>query len=161
MTVEYKEVPDYPGYMVGDDGGVIGKAGRPLTPYADDRGRKRYTLSRDGLVKKYAAAHLVLLAFVGPCPDGMECCHNDGDCTNNRLLNLRWDTHSANMLDKRRHGTSPQGERGAKAKLLSSDIVAIRARRLRGERLAAIASDYGVTEANICAIAKRKTWSHV
>lgn len=44
-------------------------------------------------------------AFVGPCPEGMEVCHNNGDCTDNRLENLRYDTKSANMLDRVRHGT--------------------------------------------------------
>lgn len=47
---------------------------------------------------------LVLEAFVGPCPPGLECCHNDGDRTNNRLENLRWDTRSANQLDAVVHG---------------------------------------------------------
>ena len=46
---------------------------------------------------------LVLEAFVGPAPDGMEACHNDGDPTNNRLDNLRWDTRSANNTDAVRH----------------------------------------------------------
>lgn len=31
---------------------------------------------------------LVLLAFVGPRPSGMEACHNDGDASNNRPDNL-------------------------------------------------------------------------
>lgn len=35
----------------------------------------------------------------------MAACHNNGDCTDNRLLNLRWDTVSANHLDKVIHGT--------------------------------------------------------
>ena len=48
---------------------------------------------------------LVLEAFVGPCPEGMEVCHNNGDPTCNLLSNLRWDTHSENTRDKRRHGT--------------------------------------------------------
>lgn len=47
---------------------------------------------------------LVLEAFVGPKPDGMECCHNDGDPANNRVDNLRWDTRSANILDDYKHG---------------------------------------------------------
>jgi hypothetical protein len=46
---------------------------------------------------------LVLEAFVGPCPDGMECCHEDGDSTNNRVDNLRWDTHEANVRERLEH----------------------------------------------------------
>src|SRR3970282_914182 len=43
--------------------------------------------------KRNARVHrLVLAAFVGPCPIGMEGCHDDGAPTNTRLRNLRWDT---------------------------------------------------------------------
>lgn len=45
-----------------------------------------------------------MLAFVGAEPDGMEVCHNDGDPMNNVLSNLRYDTHSSNMLDCVSHG---------------------------------------------------------
>jgi len=48
---------------------------------------------------------LVLEAFVGPCPEGMEVCHNDGIASNNRVGNLRYDTRSGNKLDRVRHGT--------------------------------------------------------
>lgn len=48
---------------------------------------------------------LVLEAWVGPCPDGCEGCHNDGDGANNVVSNLRWDTRRNNQLDRRRHGT--------------------------------------------------------
>lgn len=47
---------------------------------------------------------LVLTAFVGPCPEGMEACHGDDDPNNNHLSNLRWDTHQQNMCDKVRNG---------------------------------------------------------
>ena len=60
-------------------------------------GAKRY--------KTVRLHRLVLEAFVGPCPAGMEVCHNDGDPTNNRLSNLRCDTHRNNMLDMHGHGT--------------------------------------------------------
>jgi hypothetical protein len=51
---------------------------------------------------------LVLEAFVGPCPDGLEACHWDDDPTNNRLSNLRWDTSIANKRDMARNGGGNQ-----------------------------------------------------
>jgi hypothetical protein len=55
--------------------------------------------------KVHAYVHiLVLEAFVGPCPAGMECRHLNGKGDDNQLSNLKWDTHSVNMLDKKPHG---------------------------------------------------------
>lgn len=48
---------------------------------------------------------LVLEAFVGKRPEGMDGCHNDGDPGNNRVENLRWGTRSSNILDTVRHRT--------------------------------------------------------
>jgi HNH endonuclease/NUMOD4 motif len=55
--------------------------------------------------RSYYVHDLVLTAFVGPCPDGQEGCHNDGNGTHNSLVNLRWDTRSENTYDRVRHGT--------------------------------------------------------
>lgn len=49
-------------------------------------------------------APLVLEAFVGPRPRGTECCHWDGDPTNDALSNLRWGTSKENSADQMRHG---------------------------------------------------------
>lgn len=40
---------------------------------------------------------LILMAFKGPCPKGMESIHRDGDKTNNRYDNLEWGTRSKNQ----------------------------------------------------------------
>lgn len=48
---------------------------------------------------------LVLAAFVGPCPEGMEVRHLDGNPANNRLENLKYGTVSENRFDSVRHGT--------------------------------------------------------
>jgi len=66
--------------------------------------RNGYIIICLGTIKAQAAStqyihRLVLSAFVGPCPDGMECCHNNGDPSDNRLLNLRWDTPESNRSD--------------------------------------------------------------
>jgi hypothetical protein len=61
-------------------------------------------------VKYNLAVHrAVLMAFVGMPPDGTECCHNNGIADDNRLENLRWDTHFNNNQDRKRHGTYPSG----------------------------------------------------
>jgi hypothetical protein len=73
---------------------------------------------------------LVLEAFVCPCPEGRECCHNDGDPANNALTNLRWNTRKANIEDSRRHGIKPIGSR-ANAKLREDDVH--ESRRLKTE----------------------------
>lgn len=54
----------------------------------------------------HKAVHvLVAEAFIGPRPTDMLVCHNDGDKTNNRPSNLRYDTASANVRDCVKHGT--------------------------------------------------------
>lgn len=54
---------------------------------------------------------LVLTAFAGPAPAGLEALHHDGDRSNARLENLKWGTRSENMLDQVRHGTHPFASR--------------------------------------------------
>lgn len=71
------------------------------------RGYLRVTLRDSGVVSSQAVHRLVLTAFVGPCPSGMEACHFDDDPTNNQLSNLRWDTPSANHRDRTRNGRNP------------------------------------------------------
>ncbi len=68
-------------------------------------GHPQIPLRRHG-EKGMAYVHrLVLEAFVGPAPEGMEACHNDGNPTNNALSNLRWASRAENNLDRVRHGT--------------------------------------------------------
>ncbi len=85
--------------------------GRLLKPGLSNSGYLYYRLNVGGAAKSRFAHSLVLLAFVGPCPEGMECCHNNGDELDNRLDNLRWGTHSENVLDTVRHGTNRKRNR--------------------------------------------------
>lgn len=62
--------------------------------------------------KKRRYVHqLVLESFVGPRPDGHEACHDNGDRSDNRLENLRWDTISENRLDIGRMGRHNEGSK--------------------------------------------------
>jgi hypothetical protein len=64
-----------------------------------------YLHVRLGTGPHYFVHRLVLMAFVGRCPDGQEGLHKNGDAGDARLVNLRWGTPSENARDRIRHGT--------------------------------------------------------
>lgn len=63
-------------------------------------------LTRDGRQTTYRVHKLVAAAFIGPCPEGQEVRHWDGDRANAALSNLLYGTRAENIADQRRHGTS-------------------------------------------------------
>lgn len=69
-------------------------------------GTARFAFRKAELSAPRNVHSLVLEAFVGPRPPGAEACHNNGDAGDNRVSNLRWDTHRSNMRDMSAHGTS-------------------------------------------------------
>jgi hypothetical protein len=118
----------------------------------------------DGVKKKLYVHRLILEAFRGPCPVGMEGCHDpDPNPSNNRIENLRWDTPKANQGDCKRHGRMLRSKGSAQhlAKLTEDDIPVIRRLAAEGMNYSDIANRYGMTRANIRAIVLRRTWAHV
>jgi hypothetical protein len=113
------------------------------------------SLRRDGITVTDRLHRWVLLAFVGPCPHGLEGCHNDGNPLNNRRDNLRWDTRAANTADSVRHGTKtpppyhPCGETHPRARLSNADVRAIRATTIGRGVKAQLARAYGVSQTSI------------
>lgn len=118
------------------------------------------TLSGHGNKIKRPVHRLVLEAFVGPCPSGMQACHNNGNRADNRSLNLRWDTAKANSADKVRHNTVPdcRGERSKHAKLTERKIR--RAEKLRdsGVPQKRIARMFGVADSTLSQALNRRNW---
>ena len=112
----------------------------------------------NGVTERRYVHLLVLEAFRGPCPPGLEGCHNDGDNFNCRLQNLRWDTRKANAKDRTRHGTEIRGEQMHNAKLTETAVRHIRATKARTHGLAA---KYGVTAKAVHAARIGKTWAHI
>ena len=104
---------------------------------------------------------LVLEAFVGPRPDGMWCCHWDDDPANNHLSNLRWDTPSGNVRDKRRNGRMSIGARNGSAVLTPTKVRAIVALVERGHTQSAVGKKFGVVQWTIGKIMNGETWTEV
>ncbi len=95
---------------------------------------------------------LVMEAFVGPAPDGMEVCHINGDPADNRLINLRYDTRRNNILDVYR-----QGKRWRKLNL--NDVSRIRFALFCGWRGSDLAREYYVSQSCISAIKTGRSYS--
>ena len=86
---------------------------------------------------------LVLEAFVGPCPEGHEGCHRDGDKLNNRLDNLYWGTRHENCMDTARHG------RNKNARLTPEQITEVMQLRREGWPGRKLAAKFGVNRTSI------------
>lgn len=82
------------------------RKGQLLRPIKQKRGYISVQIQGTKLVHR-----LVLEAFVGPCPEGMETCHRNGVKTDNRVENLYWGTSSENNDDIVRHGRHWQVEK--------------------------------------------------
>lgn len=119
------------------------------------------TLSHKGKQPKFLVHRLVLAAFVGLQPEGMEGCHNDGIPGNNRLSNLRWDTRMNNINDTRRHGRLNQGERNGTSILTDEKVRQIRLLRMQGAKVTHLARDFSVSPMTVSFIVNRKTWRHI
>lgn len=103
--------------------------------------------------KHYRIHRLVAEAFLGPCPTGMEVCHNDSDPTNNCVSNLRYDTRHSNRIDMVIVGN--EGRQIIQVEQVSS----IRDRLAKGDSCKAIANDYGVHPSTISKIKCGRSFS--
>jgi hypothetical protein len=175
-AVEYRDIPGFAGYRVGSDGSVwsckrrVGRPGGGIQWVAGEEWKKlRLFASTSGhlfvvLYGRTRYVHrLVLEAFVGPCPDGLEGCHDpDPDPSNNSLSNLRWDTPKANVADSVRHGTHCCGESSPHAKLTAAQVCVMRSEYAAGGiGTRRLARRYDVSHTTVKRALARKTWRHV
>ena len=161
MTKEiWKQIPGFDGYDVSNQGRVrsyyklIGwPGGHVLTDKPQRILRGAYKsigyhyvlLALDGKSYNKMTHQLMMLAFNGPCPDGMEVCHNDSNPKNNRLDNLRYDTKQGNTNDR--------------CKLTEEQITEVRYRCAAMERVQDIAKEYGVSRNSIIRICTGESFS--
>lgn len=166
MNVEIQTIPSFPAYCVTKDGRIWSKKNQQFLKPDSIKGYFCVSLYKD--LKQYCKqiSRLVLETFIGPCPDGMECCHNNGVRTDNRLKNLRWDTAKSNHQDAIKHETHTSlhnaGEKAGQAKLTETDvrmIIYMYRTKLFSQR--AIAKIYNVCQATIGFIITKRNWKHI
>jgi hypothetical protein len=124
MVEEWRAVPGWEGlYEVSDQGrvrsldrivvqqarfGMIERfaPGRIMAIGKDAKGYRQCRLFNAGVSRHFHVHVLVLMAFVGPRPDGWVGDHINGVCDDNRPENLRW----VSYRDNARNRFAPRGE---------------------------------------------------
>lgn len=122
-----------------------------------------FALKKDGRHVIMGAHQLLMLAFVGPCPEGMQVCHWDDNPRNNELSNLRYDTPKGNVADQIRNGIKGRalGSRNRLAKLTEGATLEIRSLVAAGLSYHEIAARFKVSYQTVYNIATYRTWKHI
>lgn len=168
---EWRPVADFPGYEVSNLGRM--RTWRPTGRYKcteplprilvgtiNNKGYRAVGMRRDGKSSTRPVHRLVAIAFLGsPTDERNICCHNDGSRDNNRVENLRWDTHTGNHADKIKHGTSVRGEDSPTSTLTEGQVMEIDAALRAGiQSQSEIARQFGVSQGNVGQICVGRTW---
>ena len=103
----WKPLPNFSKYLVSNLGNVrsLYKSEETLLKPYKAKKYLKVSLSESGVRTTLKVHRLVMLAFVGVVPSGMEVRHLDGNGSNNRLDNLKYGTKKENMSDSLLHGT--------------------------------------------------------
>jgi hypothetical protein len=124
----------------------------------------RIKLQRNGVKVRKFIHVLVAEAFIGPCPEGEEVNHKDGNKMNPNFDNLEYGTRSYNQwhcnhVIKTR--TPQQGSAHGRSKINEETAIAIRAAREAGEPIARVAERFNVSQGTVSMICTGKIWKHV
>jgi hypothetical protein len=130
------------------------------------KGYPAVQLWRDNQREPWLTHRLVAEAFIGPCPEGHEINHKDGNPQNLRPSNLEWVTHRENQRHAadvlgRKMGRPHQGEaNGGGRKLTEVDVREIRQLHATGSyTLAELGEQFEVTKQMIWQIVHGYAWT--
>ena len=132
--------------------------GNIVKPILGSKGYYVVNLTKTGTRKQVFLHKLILEAFIGPRPQNLQACHNDGNRLNCNIENLRWDTASGNHKDKRKHGTWQVGEKANNVKLTNDIVRFIREQKLTPKQAVKM---FDTSLTNAKRIVSRKTWTHL
>jgi hypothetical protein len=161
---DIKEIVGFDSYYISKDGRIWScRRNRWLTLCPSSRNDYLCVYLYKNGKRIFKSVHrLVLETFIGPCPDGMECCHNDGNPKNNKLDNLRWDTKISNQSDRKKHGTDNYARGEQISKLTEQDVrMIIYMYKTKKFIQQEIADVYNISRTTVSGIIRKKSWKHL
>ena len=115
----WKPIPGYPSFEASSEGRIRrargghtpnSPAGKIVNQKPKTKGYLYVMLYEHGRRNTLRAHRLIASAFLGPCPEGLQVSHLNGDCTDNRPSNLNYESAVQNNRRKYEHGTMPMGD---------------------------------------------------
>ena len=168
---EWRDIPGWPGYRVSKCGIVQSCKIRNGKGFKSTWTTLQPRRAYDGYIsiglknvpkRTFIPIHVIVLtAWVGPRPDGMLACHNDGNKTNNTLKNLRWDTPKGNAQDAVSHGTWIHGEKYPGSKLTDRKVEKMYEMIMAGSTVQEAAAVLEVNKSTLFNVIYGHAWKHV
>jgi hypothetical protein len=164
--IGFKPVPGCPGYFANKDGDILTfKIHKQVRKCKSPKHYPRFSVTKNGRKTTVGIHQAVALAFLGPCPPGMEVAHMDGNRHNPKLENLKYVTRKENHSHMLIHGTAQRGEGHPGSKLTAAEVKEIRKcywfdGKNKGNA-GDLAAKFGVSKSTIHNVAKGKKWKHI
>src|SRR6185437_4072936 len=157
VAEEWKIVPSFPAYEASSMGRIRriekdsrGRSSKILTPSSPMGYQTVVLYGADGLKRSSRVNRIIAETFYGPAPSHKHvAAHWNGVRSDNKATNIRWDTQTENLSDRKRHGTEPLGSRNQNSKLTSDRVASIRSEYENGVNLPTLAKKYAVTKQNV------------
>jgi hypothetical protein len=162
ITVRWRPIIGYEKeYLISSHGHVkSGRTGRILKQWSC-YGYPYCGLSKNGHYKRFRTHKLVALMFLGPCPEGKQINHKDGNKANNFFLNLEYVTASENVKHSYENGLSKirTGEKHWSSKLNRNMVDEICFLYFSGlKNSVELANKYKVSQPTISAVIRGERW---
>jgi len=165
-----KEIPNYPGYLVSEEGKVFtlkvkGGQGKSFSEpkemiYRITRGYRRVGLRNNtGKKKNFKVNRLVAELFI-PNPKNLPIVlHKDNNKINNHFSNLKWGTHQDNSTQMVEEGrqNSPILERNSSFKYGIDICKKIKEELKKGTRMIDICNKFEISKKQVIRIRNNKT----
>ena len=140
-------------------GGLLTVKSRIMKPFTSKCGYLIVSISKNSIDNKFLIHRLVSNAFIPNPYNKPQVNHINGIKTDNRVVNLEWNTRSENIKHADNSGLrNSKGENNSRSKLSEIDVFEI---RKSDKPIIFLSKKYNVGRNCISKVLHKKTWKHI